>query len=81
MGNIDADPLFVDADGPDDIPGTEDDDLRLSAGSPCINTGDPDFVPEPDETDIDGDARVIGPGVDIGADEVSRLSRSNVAAQ
>ena len=30
-GNIDADPLFVDADGADDNAGTADDDLRLQA--------------------------------------------------
>ena len=36
-GNIDAEPLFIDADGLDDIPGTLDDDLRLSSGSPCID--------------------------------------------
>ena len=34
-GNTGDDPMFVDADGPDGIPGTEDDDLRLSPGSPC----------------------------------------------
>jgi len=39
-GNIDADPLFVDADGPDDILGTEDDDLRLRSTSPCVDAGD-----------------------------------------
>ena len=44
---IDADPLFVDADGPDDIAGTPDDDLRLAAGSPAIDTGDND-------ADLDG---------------------------
>ena len=38
-GNIDADPLFVDADGPDNTAGTEDDNLRLSGGSPCIDGG------------------------------------------
>jgi hypothetical protein len=38
-GNIDMDPLFVDADGDDNIYGTEDDDLRLSPGSPCIGAG------------------------------------------
>jgi hypothetical protein len=43
-GNIDADPLFVDADGLDGIPGTEDDDLRLSPGSPCIDAGDNSVV-------------------------------------
>jgi hypothetical protein len=38
-GNIDVDPLFVDADGPDNTIGTEDDNLRLSEGSPCIDSG------------------------------------------
>jgi len=37
--NIDADPLFVDAAGADTTVGTDDDDLRLSAGSPCIDAG------------------------------------------
>jgi len=37
-GVIDSDPLFVDPDGPDGVPGTEDDDLRLARGSPCIDT-------------------------------------------
>lgn len=39
--NIGEDPLFVDADGPDDDPSTwEDNDFRLSPDSPCINAGD-----------------------------------------
>jgi hypothetical protein len=38
--NINADPLFVDADGADNTVGTVDDDLRLSAGSPCIDAAD-----------------------------------------
>ncbi len=54
VGNIGEDPLFVDADGPDDIPGTEDDDLRLSPGSPCIDAADNTAVP-PDEFDLDDD--------------------------
>jgi predicted outer membrane repeat protein len=53
-GNIDGHPLFVDADGPDNIPGTEDDDLRLLAGSPCIDAADNTAVP-PDIADLDGD--------------------------
>jgi len=36
-GNINDNPLFVDPDGPDDTPGTEDDNLRLLTGSPCID--------------------------------------------
>ena len=38
-GNIEAEPLFMDADGPDDVPGTPDDNLRLQPGSPCIDAG------------------------------------------
>ncbi len=56
-GNIDADPLFLDADGLDDIPGTEDDDLRLSAGSPCIDAADNSAVPIGVTTDLDGNPR------------------------
>jgi hypothetical protein len=69
MGNIDADPLLVDADGPDDIPGTADDDLHLQPGSPCINTGDPSYNPGPDAQDMDGEPRVRDCRVDMGADE------------
>jgi len=53
-GNIDADPLFVDADGPDDIPGTADENLRLSLGSPAIDAADNTAVPA-DTQDLDGD--------------------------
>ncbi|MCH7849815.1 MAG: hypothetical protein IIB53_15815 [Planctomycetes bacterium] len=55
VGNIGEDPLFVDADGPDDIPGTEDDDLRLSPGSPCIDAGNNWGVPtDANDSDEDG---------------------------
>jgi hypothetical protein len=53
-GNINADPLFVDANGPDNIAGTEDDNLRLSPGSPCIDTANNVAVPIGIETDLDG---------------------------
>jgi hypothetical protein len=54
-GNIDADPLFVDADGPDDDPNTwQDNDYHLSAGSPCIDAGCNCGVPR-DFGDLDGD--------------------------
>lgn len=72
VGNIDADPLFVDLDGTDNIPGTEDDNLLLSSVSPCIDAadntsvlmdiddldGDTDFV-EPIPIDIDGNPRFV----------------------
>jgi len=57
-GNIDVDPLFVDADGPDDDPNTwEDNDYRLLSDSPCIDAGDNDAVPAWVTTDLDGRLR------------------------
>lgn len=43
--------------------------LHLSDLSHAINAGDPLFAPAVGETDIDGEARVQGGRVDIGADE------------
>ena len=69
-GNKNTDPLFIDPDGPDDNAETwADNNYRLSAGSECINTGDPSFVPEPGETDLDGHTRVLCEFVDMGAYE------------
>ena len=44
-------------------------DYHLLQNSPCIDAGDPNRN-YTDQNDIDGDARVIGQYVDIGADEV-----------
>jgi predicted outer membrane repeat protein len=60
LGNIDADPCFVD---------DANDDYHLKLASPCINAGDPNYVPEPNDTDIDGLPRVIGGRIDMGAFE------------
>jgi hypothetical protein len=60
-GNLDQDPLFVDPDGPDDLPGTYDDnDWRLGSGSPCVDAGSNALVP-PDRFDLDGDLDVLEP--------------------
>ena len=59
IGNIGDDPLFVDADGADDISGTVDDNLRLMEGSPCIDNGDNAAIPVHVETDLDGHTRMI----------------------
>jgi hypothetical protein len=58
-GNIDTDPLFVDPDGADDIFGTEDDNLRLQPGSPCIDAADNTAVPYDVTTDLDGNPRFV----------------------
>ncbi len=58
-GNTGADPLFADADGPDDVVGTEDDNLRLLPGSPCIDAGDNAAVPPTVDTDLDDRPRFI----------------------
>jgi len=61
VGNLDADPLFADIDGPDNDPATfMDNDYRLAFGSPCIDAGNNTLVP-PDLTDIDGDGDVLEP--------------------
>ena len=79
--NINADPLFADPNGPDDIDGNEDDDLILSSGSPCIDAADNDEVPIDIFTDLDDRLRFVDdlltadtgnggpPTVDMGAYE------------
>ena len=46
-----------------------DGDYHLHYDSPCINAGDPGYIPQQDEVDIDGQARVRLDRVDMGADE------------
>ncbi|MCP4711629.1 MAG: hypothetical protein GY869_23675, partial [Planctomycetes bacterium] len=77
---IDKDPLFMDPDGPDNIPGNEDDDFHLQPGSPCIDAGDNDALADI-PYDFEGDNRRMAdpvvadtgngaaPLVDIGVDE------------
>ncbi len=69
QGNINTDPVFVDADGADNIFGTEDDNFRLSLGSPCIGAGDNSALPQSVVTDFDGNPRIVNGIVDMGAYE------------
>ncbi len=60
--NINADPLFIDPDGDDGVWGTEDDDLRLQSGSPCIDAGTNHPVLGLDlscTSDLDGNQRFV----------------------
>jgi hypothetical protein len=70
VGNIGNDPAFADADGADDIYGTEDDDLHLQPWSPCINAGT-DYVTDLPSEDIEGNPRSRYCRVDMGAYESS----------
>lgn len=66
QGIVAADPLFAAATGTDGAFGTEDDDLRLQSGSPCIDAGlnDVDLDPAAEgvqslpETDLSGAPRI-----------------------
>jgi predicted outer membrane repeat protein len=55
LGNIGVAPLFVNPFGSDGVPGTVDDDFRLSLTSPCVDVGDAALVLA-DATDLDGDS-------------------------
>ena len=89
LGNIGDDPLFVDADGADNTVGTEDDDVRLSPGSPGIDAGDNAAVPIGVETDLGKNPRFVDildvvdtgngirPIVDMGAFEHSTDCNGN----
>ena len=56
-GNIDQDPLFDIENG-----------YHILAPSPARDAGDPDFAAAPGQSDIDGQPRVFGSRVDMGAD-------------
>ena len=58
-GNFSQNPAFVNA---------ANDDYHIQMYSPCIGMAD-DADPSRPETDIDGLPRVVGPGMDVGADE------------
>ncbi len=64
-GNINLDPQFVGSGN-----------FHLLSTSPCRNTGAPGFVPASGETDLDGQPRVSGNRVDMGADEFSTQNPS-----
>jgi parallel beta-helix repeat protein len=80
--NIDDDPCFVgigywvDANDPNIIVEPNDSnaiwldgDYHLLPASPCIETGDPSFTYHPGDVDMDGQPRLMGRRVDMGADE------------
>ena len=76
VGNDGLDPLFIDPDGADDIPGTLDDDCRLAADSPSRNAGNNNYLP-PDTLDLDGDGDTSEP-IPLDLDLLPRISQGTV---
>ncbi len=75
VGNIDIDPQFLDADGPDNDPMTQDDNnYQLACDSPAIDTGDPAFTALLNELDLNAMPRILGNDVDRGAYEFLPLT-------
>ncbi len=60
--NINIDPLFADPN---------EGDYSLRWNSPCVNTGDPSLLLDPNETDLAGNPRVAMKRIDIGPYEFS----------
>lgn len=83
--NISVDPLFI-MDGYwdyNDTSATEDDiyvmgDYHLQPNSPCIDAGDPNYTYDPNIRDINGDVRIWGTRIDIGADEYAFASHCDI---
>ena len=48
-------------------------DYHLLPNSQCINSGDPHYIAEPNETDLDGKPRVIRDRIDMGAYEFNHI--------
>ncbi|MHC4084123.1 MAG: right-handed parallel beta-helix repeat-containing protein [Planctomycetota bacterium] len=69
IGNVGADPCFVELGYWDANERWIDGDYHLLSGSPCINTGDPNDVAAPNDMDLDGNSRIIGGQIDMGAYE------------
>ena len=70
--NIDADPKFIDYQ-PATIDSTSSGDYRLRKDSPAINAGNIIDIPDGILTDLDGNIRVTGASVDMGAYEYERV--------
>ncbi len=58
--NISQGPAFENPNGPDGLPGTSDDDYRLTAASPCIDAGNNALVPL-DLADLDQNGDTLEP--------------------
>jgi len=77
-GNIDVDPYFVEPGYRDVNYAWFEGNYHLLPDSPCIDTGDPNYVLDPNNpTDLDGRPRVLFGRIDIGAYEFNNIPIAN----
>jgi len=69
QGNINLDPCLVQIGQTTAGTTSTAGDYHLLSDSPCVDAGDAAYAAAPAEVDIDGDARISGGRIDIGADE------------
>lgn len=67
-GNMDIDPAFANTGYSLNVTSSQQASHHLGKESPCVDAGDPTTVAL-NQTDIDGDPRISGEKIDIGADE------------
>jgi len=73
---LDVDPQFRDVNGPDDVLGTLDDDLRIGPRSPAVDRGIVSRLPaDPDDLDDDGDT---GEALPVDMDGSPRVQDSSI---
>ena len=89
-GNFDADPYFVELgywQDPCNTPYYPWDDVwiegdyHLLPDSLCFDAGDPNYIAEPNETDLDGKPRVMGGRIDMGAYESPIFAEARILPQ
>jgi len=75
--NINDDPCFVDSGYWDVNNVWFDGHYHLLPDSPCIDSGDPNYIAEPNETDLDGKPRIINGRIDMGVYEFNHIPISD----
>ena len=86
LGNIEADPMFIEAGYMEASSISAqaayvEGDFGLMEESPCMDTGDPDYVAEDGATDVYGAQRLVGEAIDIGAAEFAIEELESIEAK
>jgi len=80
-GNIGNDPCFVTLGYWDANAVWVEGDYHLQPSSSCINAGDPNYIAEPNETDLEGKPRVVNYRIDMGAYESPIFAEARILPQ